>query len=89
MALTVTGAHGQDFSPAIYCDPPATPHTPRDRSVLIEFQDMITEDYEQYFTDISRYIACIDRERDRAFREAQRVGEEYRQFLKNIEGTRP
>lgn len=54
-----------------------------------EYSDLLRQDFETYLSDVTRYFMCMDKERDRALREARMVGEEYRRFLGIVLGSNP
>lgn len=63
------------------CLPPERPFVPAEDEAVQEYADLIMQDFETYFSEISTYLQCLDEERQRAFKEAQEVGLEYRKFF--------
>lgn len=62
------------------CAPPARPFVPSDESNFSEYADLVAEDFERYFTEITTYFACMDEARQAAFHEAQEVSKEREAF---------
>ncbi|SPJ26340.1 hypothetical protein [Palleronia abyssalis] len=49
-----------------------------------EYADLLRQDFENYLSEVSDYIGCLDQERVRAFREAQEVTEQYQRFIEIV-----
>ncbi|MCZ4354777.1 hypothetical protein O4H61_19895 [Roseovarius aestuarii] len=47
---------------------------------MIEFAEIIRQDFEYYINDIQAYFRCLDEERARAFEEARQVSQDYGRF---------
>ncbi len=67
------------------CLTPQQPFVPSDPVAVFEYADLIRRDFEDYIRDIQDYFRCLELERDRAFREATEVTEEYETFLRRVE----
>lgn len=67
------------------CLAPQQPFVPSDPVAVFEYADLIRRDFEDYIRDIQDYFRCLELERDRAFREATKVTEEYETFLRRAE----
>jgi len=52
---------------------------------LSRYADLIREDFEDYIRNIQDYFRCLELERERAFREATRITDEYEAFLRRVE----
>lgn len=63
------------------CFPPVRPMILHDQATVLEFRDLIREDFERYFTDAQVYFLCLDQEKLRLTDQAKTVAEEYRDFL--------
>lgn len=63
------------------CAQPIRPDTALPQDLLEEYRAELVVEFEQYFRDISLYIACLDAERNGAFTEAQDVTAQYKEFL--------
>jgi len=48
---------------------------------MLDYKDIIRQDFEDYISDIQSYFRCLDSERARAFEEAREVSEDYGRFL--------
>lgn len=59
------------------CLPPARPFVPSDRGAASAYADLIRQDFETCLTAIQTHLQCLERERARAFTEAQEVSQEY------------
>ena len=68
-------------SQAATCLAPPRPFVPADPTAVQAYADLIGADFENYLSEIGRYIQCLDEERTRAFGEAQEVAEEYGRFI--------
>jgi hypothetical protein len=65
--------------------PPVEPYLPGDDAVLAQYADLISEDFDRYFTESSDYFACIDATRQVEFERAQQVSERHRDFRKRLD----
>ena len=54
------------------CYAPERPFVPTDPQDLLEFRDLISNDFETYIANIQGYFRCLDEERSRAFEEGPR-----------------
>lgn len=66
------------------CLSPEKPYLPSAGSEVREYADLLRQDFENYLSEVSDYIGCLDQERARAFREAQEVTEQYRRFIEIV-----
>ena len=73
---------------AMTCFAPPRPFIPNDPAQAREFADLILKDFETYIAEIQRYFLCLDKERARAFAEAQEVSKEYGRFLESVSEDR-
>lgn len=62
------------------CLSPQRPFLPTGQAEMIEFADIIRDEFEYYIRDIQQYFRCLDEERTRAFEEAREVSQEYGRF---------
>lgn len=67
------------------CDPPVVPFLPESDATFKEYADLINQDFERYFTEMSRYSACLDQARAELLSEAQAVTQLHREFLARAE----
>jgi hypothetical protein len=65
----------------IRCLAPEVPITDLPEAVLAEYRAEIGAEFEAYFADLSKHIACLDAERSRALSEARAATEAYSTFL--------
>ncbi|MEP4627174.1 MAG: hypothetical protein ABJR46_16260 [Tateyamaria sp.] len=66
------------------CLAPQRPFVPNDPAAVIEFADLIRQDFESYITDIQRHFRCLEDERVRAFEEARLVSQDYGAFVSSM-----
>jgi len=66
------------------CLAPARPFVPSESQAVLNYADIIRQDFENYISDIQSYFRCLDGERARAFEEAREVSEEYGRFLQLV-----
>lgn len=78
IGFAATAAHSQT------CLSPPRPFLPSGQAEMVEFKEIIREDFEYYINDIQAYFRCLDEERARAFEEARQVSQEYGQFLSAV-----
>ncbi|MFD1797909.1 hypothetical protein FQV27_17870 [Paracoccus aurantiacus] len=62
------------------CLPPAEPIVPIDDATFSEYADLIAEEFERYFSEVSPYIACLDAVRQHTFARAREISEQHRAF---------
>jgi hypothetical protein len=63
------------------CLPPVRPDIALPLDTLQGYRRELTAEFEQYFTETTLYIACLDAERAAALDEARDVTEAYIEFL--------
>ena len=67
------------------CLAPPRPFLPSDSRAILDYENIIRQDFENYISDIQSYFRCLDGERARAFEEAREVSEDYGRFLQVME----
>lgn len=67
------------------CDPPVAPFLPESDATFKEYADLINQDFERYFTEVSRYSACLNNAHAELMAEAEAVSQLHRQFLERAE----
>ena len=67
------------------CFAPPRPFLPSDSRAILDYENIIRQDFENYISDIQSYFRCLDGERARAFEEAREVSEDYGRFLQVME----
>ncbi|AUH66816.1 hypothetical protein [Paracoccus zhejiangensis] len=70
------------------CIPPDHPIVPESDDLLVEYAEIIEEEFEIYFKEITTYFDCMDRSRHEAFLLAQRRTGAYQNFLHRLEVAR-
>lgn len=66
---------------ALVCSPPVPPIVPESDEALGEYASLIGWDFHTYFTEMTRYSACLDQARVELLAEAREVSRLYREFL--------
>ncbi|WP_300038565.1 hypothetical protein [uncultured Roseobacter sp.] len=74
-----------DHADAETCIAPLPPFIPTDSAAAQDYEDLTRSDFDLYVRDVQAYLRCLDRERTRAFHEAQAVTNAYRPFLRFVE----
>lgn len=69
------------------CYPPEEPFIPASDEELMEYADLIDEDFQRYFKEITEYFTCMDRTRQQAFEEARAFSGTYNAFLKRLDSA--
>lgn len=62
------------------CIPPQEPFIPADDAAFSEYADLVAEDFERYFSEITPYIACLDAARQEAFTRAREISAQHEAF---------
>lgn len=75
-AICLGSAHA-----AAVCSPPVPPFVPESDEAFEEYADLISREFEAYFTDMTRYSACLDQARAELLAEAREVSRLYKDFL--------
>ena len=66
------------------CLAPARPFLPNASKIVLDYADIIRQDFDLYIAGIESYFRCLDGERTRAFEEARQVSEDYARFLEIV-----
>ena len=67
------------------CDPPVAPFLPESDAAFKDYADLINQDFERYFSEMSEYSSCLDHARAELLAEAQAVSQLHREFLARAE----
>ena len=78
LALMAVVSPGLAF--AEWWNPPIAP-APTTAELAHDFREEFKDEFDHYFRDASRYIACLDAERVRVFHEMQITTQRYERFL--------
>lgn len=70
------------------CIPPQEPFLPTSDEELQEYADLIEDDFQRYFKEITEYFTCMDNTRQQAFEEAQAFSGTYKAFLERLDNVR-
>lgn len=61
------------------------PFLPENDATFKEYADLINQEFERYFTEVSIYSACLNNAHAELMAEAEAVSELHRQFLERAE----
>lgn len=86
LLIGVTGALAQ-VGPLL-CLPPEAPMTALPDTILSEYRDEISAEFEAYFSAVTAYIGCLDGERTRILEDARAATEAYATLLNTIPAVR-
>lgn len=62
------------------CFAPEEPFVPSDDAEFKRFADLIAQDFERYFVELTEYSNCMDATRHAVMERAKEVSKEYRSF---------
>ncbi|MFN8679974.1 hypothetical protein EQ718_13795 (plasmid) [Paracoccus versutus] len=82
MALLPSPVMAQSGSPNAVCLPPEEPYVPSDDDGFRAYADMVSEDFERYFSELTEYFVCMDGTRLAVFERAQEVSKTHQAFWK-------
>lgn len=57
------------------CIPPEEPFIPADDADFSEYADLVAEDFERYFAELTPYFRCLDATREAAFARAREISD--------------
>lgn len=85
LAMVITGfqigeANAQAVSPATLCLPPEEPFVPATDVDFRAYADMVSGDFERYFTELTAYFSCMDSTRQAVFDRARVVSQDHQTF---------
>lgn len=70
----------QEASPNAICLPPEEPFVPSADDNFRSYADMISADFERYFSELSAYFTCMDGTRQAVFDRAHAVSKSHQAF---------
>ncbi|MFB9223624.1 hypothetical protein ACFFUC_11665 [Paracoccus cavernae] len=73
-------ANAQAVSPATLCLPPEEPFVPATDEDFRAYADMVSGDFERYFTELTTYFSCMDSTRQAVFDRARVVSQDHQTF---------
>lgn len=62
------------------CLPPEEPYVPSGDAEFREYADMVSADFERYFSEITDYFVCVDDTRQAVFERARHVSKAHQAF---------
>ena len=72
--------HAETASPATICLPPEEPFVPTSDEDLKAYADIVSGDFERYFTELTVYLSCMDDTRQAVFDRARMVSQDHQAF---------
>lgn len=79
-SLVGPAAIAQEASPNAVCLPPEEPFVPSGDDDFRAYADMISADFERYFSELSAYFTCMDGTRQAVFDRARAVSQSHQAF---------
>ena len=77
---------GFNGSPVAYgCLPPEPPFVPESDDDFREYVEIITINFERYFSSLTEYFRCVDEERMAVFQQAKEITKLHQQFYARAE----
>ena len=76
------GAQAQ--TPPPFCLPPSVPIVPSDRAMQIEYRDVLSEEYQVYFSLMGEYMTCLNAAHASAQAEVQQAIEDYNALIQAV-----
>ena len=82
MALAVVPAavHALSAGSGSICLPPEEPYVPSDDAEFRDYADMVSADFNRYFSEITDYFVCMDATRQAVFERAREVSKAHQEF---------
>lgn len=68
-------------SSPLYCIPPLLPLLPADNATRIEYREIISAEYSDYFDAAGDYLSCLNNAASTTRADIQRAIAEYQEFL--------
>lgn len=78
--LPLMNAQAQVASPATVCLPPEEPFVPGNDEDFREYADVVSRDFERYFSELTAYFTCMDGTRQAVFDRAREVSKDHQAF---------
>lgn len=78
--LPLAQVQAQEASPATVCLPPEEPFVPGSDEDFREYADVVSRDFERYFSELTAYFTCMDGTRQAVFDRARKVSNDYQTF---------
>lgn len=80
LSLEPTSSFGQTASAITVCLPPEEPYVPEDDQTFSNYAEIISKDFEKYFSEVTKYFSCMDGTRQAVFYRAKAVSEQHQKF---------
>ncbi|WP_299846297.1 hypothetical protein [uncultured Paracoccus sp.] len=80
LALVPTAAQAQSAGSNRVCLPPVEPYVPSSDDEFRAYADMVSDDFNRYFREITDYFICMDETRQAVFERARDVSKAHQAF---------
>lgn len=85
MGLQTGEASAQEASSSTVCLPPEEPYVPESDEHFREYADVVSGDFERYFSELTAYFTCMDGTRQAVFNHAREVSISHQAFWTRAE----
>lgn len=72
-------------SSALYCVPPLLPSLPADNASRIEYREILSAEYSDYFDAAGDYLSCLNNAASTTRSDIQRAIEEFQELLNLVQ----
>lgn len=76
----IGGVEAQEASADMVCLPPEAPYVPGSDEDFIEYVDVVSGNFERYFSELTAYFTCMDGTRRAVFERAGEVSKDHQAF---------
>lgn len=76
----IGGVEAQEASGDTVCLPPEAPYVPGSDEDFIEYVDVVSGNFERYFSELTAYFTCMDGTRRAVFERAGEVSKDHQAF---------
>lgn len=80
LAVGFAAAHAQPAGSNRVCLPPVEPYVPSGDDEFRAYADMVSDDFNRYFSEITDYFVCVDDTRQAVFERARHVSKAHQAF---------
>lgn len=80
LAVGFAAAHAQPAASNRVCLPPEEPYVPSGDAEFQDYADMVSADFNRYFSEITDYFVCMDATRQAVFERAREVSKAHQEF---------
>lgn len=80
LAVVPAAGHPQPTGSNRVCLPPVEPYVPSSDVEFRAYADMVSDDFNRYFNEITDYFVCVDDTRQAVFERAKHVSKAHQAF---------